>query len=571
MRIRIVSLCLGFIFAALALSLFNLQVIQAGKFKDLSNKNCIRLLPQEGARGRIIDRNGSVMVDNRLSYDVMVLPQEGMQVNSALRRVSSVLGTDYNELILLLRKNISRQFLPQTIARNIEAKKAIALEELRSDLPGLVIKPHPLRYYPYSGLASHLIGYLNEIDRWRLTKLQDYGYKTKDIVGFGGVEEKYDYYLRQEEGGLSVEVDHQGRFVRILGYKPPENGKDIQLTVDLAVQKIAESVLAGRKGSVIIMEPYSGEIIAMAGGPGFNPSVFVKKSGRSISGLFNDPDAPMINRSISAAYPAGSVFKLVVAAAAMENGKINSSTSFFCQGGINLGAREFSCWSEHGQQNLTEAITHSCNVFFYRIGLLCGAQAIHDYAVRFGFSRPTSIDLPYETGGIVPNPLWRKIYRFQNWFDGDTANFSIGQGDLLVTPVQVARMMAVFANRGSLVIPHVIKAIDGQDLSAYYRNKISRVAVKEKTLDSIRLGLRRVVQAQTGTANNLSVLAVSVAGKTGTAQVASGESHGWFAGFFPFDRPKYVICAFLEHGRAGHAASELTRQIIEEMSKEGLI
>jgi penicillin-binding protein 2 len=219
---------------------------------------------------------------------------------------------------------------------------------------------------------------------------------------------------------------------------------------------------------------------------------------------------------------------------------------------------------------LLGAITHSCNVFFYKVGLILGAQLIHDYAVKLGFGRPTGIDLPYEEGGFVPSPLWRKIYRAKNWFDGDTANFSIGQGELLVTPIQIARMMAVFANKGKLVTPYVVKEVGGRDISAYQK-KITRLSPKENVLDAVREGLRRVVSDPQGTANNLSTLSISVAGKTGTAQAPPGQPHGWFAGFFPFKNPKFVICVFLERGGAGYVASTLARQIIEDMIKEGLI
>ncbi|MDD5167161.1 MAG: penicillin-binding transpeptidase domain-containing protein, partial [Candidatus Omnitrophica bacterium] len=456
------------------------------------------------------------------------------------------------------------------IAKNIEVNKAIALEELKTSLAGIIIQLQPLRNYPYRSLGAHVIGYLGEIDRWRLTKLEDYGYMTKDIVGFGGVEEKYDYYLRQEEGGLSVEVDSRGRLVRVLGFRPPRNGKDMQLTLNLQIQKIAEEKLANRKGAVVIMEPYSGAIIAMASAPVFNPAAFVNKSGESISNIFNDRDAPLVNRAISAVYPAGSVFKPIVAAAALEAGKINLSTSFLCQGSTFVGKQEFKCWETHGWQNLTAAIAHSCNVFFYKTGLLVGAQSIHDYAIKFGLARPTAFELPYEAGGFIPSPLWRKINKFKNWFDGDTANLSIGQGDVSVTPLQMARVMAVFANGGYLVTPYIVKAIDGQDVSSYHR-RVARCPVKASTINYIREGMRGVVSDPKGTGNVLSSLTVSVAGKTGTAQAPPGQAHAWFTGFFPYKNPKFVICVFLERGGPGYYSSVIAKQIIEALIAEGLM
>jgi len=570
MRTKSFGFILTFIFLLLILGMLNLNVFEGYKYQELSKKNYVRLLPQIGARGRILDRQGDIIVDNKLCYDVMILPQETSKVDEVLMSVSRILETDFRKLKDTFRKDYIAPFAPVTIAKNIDVAKAAALEELKFELSGVVIQPRPVRRYPYGRLACHAIGYLNEIDRWRLTKLEDYGYKTKDIVGFGGVEEKYDYYLRQEEGGLSVEVDHRGKFRSVLALRPPQSGKDIQLTLDLKVQKAVEQNLVDRGGSVVIMDPYTGEIIAMASFPNFNPAIFVDKSDSSINNLFDNPEAPFVNRAITGVYPAGSVFKLIVATAGLETGKINKSRSFVCSGSTKIGNMEFSCWDTHGQQNLFAAITHSCNIFFYRTGFLVGAQVIHDYALKLGLSRPTGINLPYEAAGFVPSPLWKRIYRFKNWFDGDTANLSIGQGDLLVTPLQITRMMAVFANQGLLVNPYIIKTIDGTDVSLAQQKSIN-LHINPSTMGYIRQALRNVVQDPAGTGHILAMLEVQVSGKTGTVQVPHGQPHAWFVGFFPYKKARFVICVFLEHGGSGQAACLLARQIIEEMLKEKLV
>jgi penicillin-binding protein 2 len=569
-KIKIVNLLFNGMFLFLGIGILNLQFIQGTKYRELSNKNCIRLIPQIGARGRIFDQQGNIIVDNKLAFDVMISPLGLQQQDEALIGISKILGIGLADLKDVFKREYVSESIPVTIAKNVEMGKAIALEELKNDLPGIIIQPRPERDYPYGGLASHIIGYVSEIDRWRLTKLADYGYKTKDIVGFGGVEEKYDYYLRQEEGGSSVEVDHRGRLVRLLGFMPPRNGKDLQLTLNLNIQKIAQEELSDRKGCVIIMDPYKGEIIALASAPNFNPSVFVDKVNSPISSLFNDPRAPLINRAISGVYPAGSVFKLVLATAGLETNKINLNTSFLCNGSTFIGKKQFICWETHGQENFIKAITHSCNVYFYKVGLILGAQTIHDYAIKFGLSRPTSFELPYEASGFIPSPLWRKINKFKNWYDGDTANLSIGQGEVLVTPLQITRLMAVFANGGYLVTPYVVQAVDGKDISAYHKKAV-RLAIKPETLDNIRQGLREVVFNSTGTGNVLSELTVSVAGKTGTAQTGTGQSHAWFVGFLPFKNPKYVICVFLEKGGPGYYSCVLAKQIITRMINEGLL
>jgi penicillin-binding protein 2 len=235
-----------------------------------------------------------------------------------------------------------------------------------------------------------------------------------------------------------------------------------------------------------------------------------------------------------------------------------------------VGNRQFNCWDRHGEQNLLQAIAHSCNVFFYKTGLLIGPQLMHDYALRLGLSKATSIELPYESAGAVPDPLWEKIYKFRNWYKGDTANFAIGQGELLVTPLQMTRVMAVFANKGRLVTPYIVKAIDGKDVSIHHR-KVVGLHLKDNSINNIIEGLRDVVSDSTGTAHVLSDLPVEVAGKTGTAQTVRGLAHGWFLGFFPFQTPKFVICVFLEHGGSGYAAAVVTKGIIESMCQEGLV
>lgn len=570
MRVKITGLFLVFLFGALFFGLFRLQILSGKKLREMSLKNCIRLLPQPGARGRILDRSDQVLVDNHLTYDVMVSSQDRPQLDQALEAIGKILNINRSELKKKYYNNYTASFLPVTVARNIEMKKTIALEELKMDLPNIIIQPNPVREYPHGRLAAHVIGYLNEIDHWRLTKLSDYGYGPKDIVGYTGVEEKYDYYLRQQEGALSVEVDSRGRFVRVLGFKPPRKGKDIQLTLDLKIQQIVEAALGERKGAAVIMDPHNGEIFALASSPSYDPEVFIRRNVSQVSRMFNDPDAPLMDRAISSAYPAASVFKLVVATGALESKKINLGTTFNCSGGMNVGRRRFKCWSTHHEEDLLNAIAHSCDVFFYRAGLALGAQGIHDYAVKFGFSKLTGIDLPYETAGFVPDPLWKKLSRFENWYDGDTANFSIGQGDLLVTPIQVARMTAVFANHGYLVTPYLIKGIDGQKVDSYKR-KLVRINIKDNLLAPVREGMRRVIVDPQGTASIFSGVGVSVAGKTGTAQVTGKPSHGWFSGFFPYEKPKFVICVFLENGGSGYNATSVVKHIVEEMVKEELI
>jgi penicillin-binding protein 2 len=289
-----------------------------------------------------------------------------------------------------------------------------------------------------------------------------------------------------------------------------------------------------------------------------------------LSSLFNDPQHPLFDRAISGSFPPGSVFKMVAAAAGLEKAKITPDTVFTCTGALHVGNRDFKCWGTHGDQDLTQAIAHSCDVYFYKTGLAVGAQVLHDYAQRFGLARPTGIELPYETSGFVPNPIWKRLKSFQSWYDGDTANLVIGQGETLTTPLQLCRMMAIFANGGQLVRPYIVRAIDGKEVWQQHR-RISPVGLRKETMQAIRLGLREVVAGKQGTASMLSDAPVAIAGKTGTAEINKVDAHAWFAGFFPFPSSKYAICVFIERGGHGYAASMLAKRIITSLYEEDLL
>ncbi len=558
-------------FAVLLFFLAGMQLFRGSRFIELSRKNCIKLIPQPGARGSILDRNGTVLAGNVLSYDVMVLPQKNTQLENVLRRISPVLHISVKELRSSFNKGVVAPFIPVAVCRGITLRQAIAVEELKTEIPGVMVQPRPVRSYPGGKLAAHVLGYLNNIDHWRLSKLEEYGYTERDTVGYSGLEEKYDYYLRPLEGGVSVEVDHRGRVVRVLGFKPPENGRDIQVTLDAGIQRIVEEALAGRKGAVVVLDPQSGEILAMASSPAFAPESFIAEDKEALRSLLQDKDGVFVNRSISGVYAPGSVFKPVTAAAALETGKADYSTVIECKGSLKLGKEEFNCSSVHGPQDLEHAIAHSCNIYFYNIGILVGGQIMHDYALKFGYGRPCGVELPYEAAGLVPEPLWKRIYKLKRWFEGDSVNLSIGQGDLLVTPLQVARMMAVFANGGELVNPYIVKNIGGVDPRSGRHRRPARAPLSSGHLAYLRESLRMVVEENSGTAHVLSSLPVSVAGKTGTAQAPGGRCHAWFCGFFPYDNPRYVICSFLENGGSGYQASLMSKEIIAGMAGKGMI
>jgi len=365
-----------------------------------------------------------------------------------------------------------------------------------------------------------------------------------------------------------LEIDSYGRLRRILGFKKPINGKDITLTIDLRVQKIVEEVLKDYSGAVVIIQPHTGEIIALASSPNFSP--FEISNPSVLKDLLSDPTSPLVNRAISGLYSPGSVFKVVVADSALENKRIDEKTTFFCDGSLKIGNRQFGCWEKHGNQNLFWAIVHSCDIFFYKVGLSLGADKINEYALKFGLGKLTHIDLPEEKAGFVPHTLLRKLEKRQAWFDGDTANFAIGQGELLTTPLQIVRMISVFANGGKLVRPYIVKAIAGKDISLKQR-KILSLGIPEKFLKIINRAMEAVVKDPEGTAHLLYIPDLSIAGKTGTAQVSKKQPHAWFAGFFPVENPSYSICVILEHAGSSTNACLVTKKIIERMKEEGIL
>lgn len=570
MRIKIFFKIVYLVFLILLFGLFYVQIIRGNFYYELSQKNCIRLIPQAASRGNILDRNGKVLVDDSLSFAVTVIPQDLADEDKTFSALSKILKVDKDSLIRAYKRRYTAPFAPVAVKDNLTKKEALLLEENKYKIGGVFIQTKPKRRYPYKKAFSHIIGYLSEVDKSRLTKLKSYGYKIKDIMGYTGIEEVQDSILRSEEGGMQVEVDNKGRLVRLLGLRPSQKGADVKLTIDLDMQRIAYQALGERKGCIIIMDPFSGKILAMVSNPGYDPSIFVENKRRKIIRLLNDSRAPFVNRAISGLYPPASLFKLVTAPAGLETKKISSSTTFFCNGGLKVGNRVFKCWDEHGQVDLYQAIVHSCDIFFYQTGLLLGPEKLSDYALKFGLSKPTSIDIRGEASGFVPTINWKRWKRHQNWFKGDTVNFSIGQGDLLVTPIQMLRLVSAFANGGFLVKPYLVEEIDNKP---YLKNRAlkKKIAVKRKYWKVLKQALISTVEDEGGTAHILDIPNVSIAGKTGTAQVNRGSPHGWFIGFAPTDKTKISFCVFLEHGGSSSVACSVAREMLKRLLKENLI
>jgi len=552
MKDRIITGLISFLFVILLATLFYTQVIRFFYYSQMSKNNSIRIIPIDGPRGKILDRNGQVLVTSRLSFDAAIVYQELGDRERLFRAFRDTLGMTDKDIEKALAKSRKKPYAPVAIVEDIDKDKAVALEESSCDIPGLEIATRSKRDYILKNSGAHIFGYISEMTENELLDMKDYGYRSGDLIGRSGVEKYYDSYLRGVDGGTQIEVDNRGKEMRSLGVKEPSSGKDIYLTIDKSIQLACDKLLGEHKGAAIVMDPRTGEILALASHPAFDPNIFVKPdtSQERLELLRDKVGRPMSDRAISGLYPPGSVFKIVTAAAGLESNRISKNTQFTCNGSYKLGKATFDCWKKegHGPQNIVGGLKYSCNVFFYSMGRIVGVDIIENYAKMFGFGKLTGIDLPDEVKGIAPGREWKRLYRKAVWYEGETINYAIGQGYLMVTPIQVLNMMAEVANNGTIVHPHIVKRI-GDDFIPAQKSK--RLDIREATLKIIKQGLFEVVNGEHGTGARAKSEGVVAAGKTGTAENPLGKTHAWFSGFAPFDDPKICVVVFLEHGGKG--------------------
>ncbi|MFH1853872.1 MAG: penicillin-binding protein 2 [Candidatus Omnitrophota bacterium] len=560
MRLKILHALFVIFFIFLAACLFYLQIIKGQLYEELSYRNSIRLLNVPAPRGIIYDRNGIAIADNVISFGVFIVPQEARDLDAEIRKLAGILDIPES----LLRRNYKRDyqapFAPCELVRDIPKKQAIIVEELKLDMPGVLVKEFPVRRYPYGEAFAHLVGYVGEISKKELELLKSYGYNLKDFIGKDGIERVMDSCLRGRNGGMQIQVDNRGRQVKVLNSRASRAGKNVCLSVDAALQDLLWKMMRGKTGAACFMEPDSGEILALVSSPSFDPN-------ESLAMALNDKNAPLLNRAIMGQYPPGSLFKIVVALSGLETGKIRPETTFNCHGKLRIGDTEFNCWNRdgHGLMDLRHAITESCNVYFYNTGLLCGVETIHRYAAELGFGRKTGIDLFGEKQGFLPSRAWKAKETQEAWYSGDTANLSIGQGYLSATPLQVLRMIACVANGGELVEPYVLRKIDEATVG---KEKKVKLELNKENIEAVKMGMRGVVEEGTGFRAWSSK--VSISGKTGTSQPGGGlESHAWFGGFAPSDKPEICFVVFLEHGGSGgDMAAIIAKKAVEYWYKK---
>jgi len=550
-RVRIMLIVIICGFFALLGRIAWLQLIEGERYFRISKNSCLRLIPLPCTRGLILDRKGKKLAENEAFFSVGVVPSNVANIDQLLKHLDRVLEID-RERVKRKIQQAPNFFRPVCVKRNIGISMVTYLLEREEKFPGTIILAQPVRNYPYRQVGAHILGHLGEVNQEELSANSAFGVESGDLVGKMGIEKVYNSYLQGEKGGEQVEVDAYGRFLRVISEKDPLPGDNIYLTIDLKMQEIAEKELGQRKGVVLIGDPKTGEILSLVSHPSFDPNLFSWGISESDwDKLVKDPNNPLENRALRGEYPPASTFKIIVAVAALEGNIIRKEDTLFCAGKLQVGNRTFKCWKEegHGRLNLEEAIVHSCDVFFYQLGLKVGVKRIIQYARLFGLGEVTGLDLVSEKNGFLPTPDWKLKNKGDSWYDGDTANLSIGQGFILATPLQMFRVISALANGGILVKPYLVKKIvdsQGKIIKNFSGEKSEKISLSSSTLDFLRKSLREVVKRGTGWRAENKI--VKIAGKTGTAELSNEEKpHNWFIGYAPSDDPRLAIVVLVEH------------------------
>jgi penicillin-binding protein 2 len=566
-RARALSVLIAAGFGLVAIGLVRLQVADHDAMEQLAKENHVRLEVLRAPRGSIYDRNGELLADSAPSFSVVFRPFPAESSDAARRtitpewlmrvaRICELDTIDLRQIVLAANKSGRTGVLRYNAPFAIRA----AVEEGREDLPAVDVAIEPLRHYAHGTLAAHLLGYANELSVAELDSLAPRGYKLGDLIGRSGLERSYEELLRGEDGAEYVVVNAAGRRVATLrGDSPklPVPGHDLILTVDLKVQKAMELAMEGvERGAAVAIDPQDGGILGLVSRPAYDPNEFsVGISYDRWQRLSDNGANPLLNRVIQGTYPPGSTFKMVSMTGALRAGIMSSYTRLQpCTGSYQFGGRLFKCWKHdgHGSLDFIEALEKSCDVYFYQVGPRLGLPRLEQMARDFGFGDRTGIDLPQEKKGLIPSPAWYdQRWGSGRWRPGLMLNLTIGQGELLVTPLQLATMMAEIANSGRTVQPHLVKEVRGIGPSPLQRAPRARIEAGPGVWQAVQRGLEKVVETGTGTAAK--VEGIRVAGKTGTAQNSRGKDHALFACYAPADHPRIAMAFVIEN--AGHGGS----------------
>jgi penicillin-binding protein 2 len=584
LRLTAVQYVVLFIFLLLAYGLWRLQVMQSGKYALLAEQNRVRNVPILAPRGKILDREGRIIVDNYPSFSALLLRDSSRDLNADADAIAKGLHLNADEVRQRIRRAAwMPQYQPSFLKEDITPDELAFIEAHKNELPELDTIMAHRRLYPRNGFMAHLIGYVGEVTEDMLNQPEFELYNPGDVVGVSGVEKEYNSVLMGKNGSRRAIVNSHGREMGRLDETPAEPGKQLKLTVDLDLQIAAEQALEGKNGAIVAMDPRTGEILAMVSRPTFDPNDFaVKISKDEWNKLVTDENHPLLNKAIQAQLAPGSTFKIIMATAGLQEG-IAQDMHVNCTGGATFYGRYFKCWvvaehRVHGPVDISKAIYQSCDVFFYTLAEKLGIDRIAKYATALGLGQKTGIDLPQEVSGVMPSEEW-KIKNFkQKWYAGETISVGIGQGAVAATPIQMARAIGGIASGGLLVRPHVINPTDlpPNVIPASNVPLETHFTLDPSNWEIITDAMSNVV-APIGTAPSAHLQGIDFAGKTGSAQTISnalkarlGEAgkknfkdNGWFVGVEPRRNPEIVVCALLEEGEHGYLAARTAAQVIK--------
>lgn len=554
-------------FILFSLRLVQLQIFQGKYFSGLAAENAARVTPILAPRGIIFDRYGKVLLKNRPVFAVYILPHllplDRAEQEKVFRRLSNILGKPVYNIKRKLKEKKSPLFEGLLIDYEISPSALTRIEEERKFLQGVEVICYPMRSYPYRSALAHVLGYIGEIEPKELEKMRAQGYRIGDLIGKDGVEKTYDRYLRGISGGKKMEVDAQGRPLKVKETLEPQPGNNMWLTIDLDLQLEVDKYLGNNEGAVVVMDPRSGEILALVSHPAYDPSLKWQEISQN--------KYPFMNRAL-ATYPPGSIFKFITLTAALESKIVDLKEDFRCNGWYKLGIRWAKCWLKrgHGVVKVLEGLVWSCDVVFYELGKRLGPDVIHKYAEGYGLNQKTGIDLPQEKKGLVPTAAWKKKEFGEEWVGGDSINIGIGQGFLKVTPLQMAVALGTLAV-GKRMTPYVVEKVENKQGEIIYKGEPQEKGKLPLSLENsklIRDALAEVVLRGTGVAAYNR--GIPACGKTGTAE-NPGKAHAWFICYAPKDDPEIVIASFVAHGEHGDKISAyIARDILNWYEKNRL-
>ena len=563
------------IFLLLLSGFWRLQVLQPDYYTRLAEQNYIKNLPIPAPRGSILDRNGQVLVDNYPSFSIIAQWDYEKELQEHLATIAGGLGMEPEELAARIESSRKRSpYGPIVLLENSSRQDIAFIESHRREFPELDLVTVPRRLYIPDGFGAHMLGYVGEVSEAELERPEWAMIRPGGVLGKSGLERQYDDILRGQDGARRVVVDYLGREAAVLDEELPSAGIDLRLTLDYDLQAIAEAGFQEDQGALVALDPRTGGVLAMVSRPAFDPNLFATGIPQEEwASLVTDRSNPLLNRAIQAQLAPGSVYKVLLAASALEAGTADANTTFFCPGSATFYGRTFRCWQArgHGRVNVHQALVHSCDVFFYNLGRELGIEGMADFSTQFGLGKKTGIDLPNEESGIMPSPQWKEKRFRQKWYAGETISVAIGQGAMTTTPLQLAYSIGGIASGGRFVRP---KLVLPEELASLKRplpqQDIIQVPLSDKTVKLVTDALYGVVN-EGGTGGRARVPGLDIGGKTGTAQVASLEAarggglrdNAWFVGLAPRRNPEIIVAVLYQSGEHGSLAAPLARDVIK--------